>query len=124
MSRQPFRIVPVLGLGLALLSLAGPGGAFAAVPAPTSVPNPVLSKALRSFLVNLLPNPLYEASPGWGKTAPVLTGFKWKGKGLRTHLAGKKSPRNHGTWRKIRVTTNPNTVVVELRDIKQEPGRT
>jgi hypothetical protein len=40
------------------------------------------------------------------------------------HLGGKYAQRKHGTWRKVRITANPNTIIVDLRDIKQEAGRT
>jgi hypothetical protein len=103
---------------------AGPSKAAQPVQPPIQPSNVVLSNALRAFLVDLLPNPLYEASPGWGNTAPALTGVKWKGKGGYRHLSGKHSKRNQGTWRKVRITANPKTVVVEIRDIKQEAGRT
>ena len=42
-----------------------------------------LAGSLRAFLVDYLPNPLYQASPGWGRMKMVARGVEWKGKGLQ-----------------------------------------
>jgi hypothetical protein len=86
-----------------------------------------LAGSLRTILLESLPDPLYEGSQGWGKTKEVLVGFQVKTKGFQTRLEAKYSPRNHGTWRKGRVTSRnlPGSLAVEVRDVKKpEPGRT
>jgi hypothetical protein len=79
-----------------------------------------LAGMLRTLLLESFPDPLYEASPGWGKTKAVRTGFKLTGKGLHVQAEARYQQRNHGTWRKIRVTTPnlPATLVI-VRDVKK-----
>src|SRR5437870_5587424 len=63
-----------------------------------------LAAAMRGLLVQAMPAVLYEASPNWGHKAPPRLGIR-------------HSPRNDGTWRKIRLSTrNPaSTLVVDVR---------
>jgi hypothetical protein len=82
--------------------------------------------ALRGYLVQNLSPVLYEASPGWGHTRKVPTGLTWKGKGLHVHPEVRHAERNHGTWRKIRVTADnlADTLVFDIRTVHTlEPGR-
>ncbi len=68
-----------------------------------------LAGAIRGYLVQSLPNPLYESWPGWGTT-------KKRG--------GK--PVKQGRWKHIRVTalTPADTLVFDLRNVQNpEPGR-
>jgi hypothetical protein len=62
-----------------------------------------LAGALRNELVDKLPSPLAEASPGWGHTKRIG-----------------KSDKKQGKWRKIRLDAlNPrDTLVIDVRDIK------
>jgi len=86
-----------------------------------------LAGSLRGYLVRSLPNPLYEASPGWGRTRSVATGMKWHGKGLQVHPEVTYGLRNHGVWRRVRLTADrlADTLVFDLRDLRPvEPGRT
>jgi hypothetical protein len=84
-----------------------------------------LAGSLRGGLVRLLPDPLYETSPGWGHTTEV-SHVQWKGQGLNVHPEHVKVARNDGKWRHIRVSAvNPaDTLVLDIRDLQQpEPGR-
>jgi hypothetical protein len=87
---------------------------------PPAAPPESLSGPLRAALLACLPDPLHQSSPGWGQTKDV-TGIKWRGQGLHVHPEATHSQRNHGTWRKIRVTAiDPEkTFQFELRDLKQ-----
>jgi hypothetical protein len=85
-----------------------------------------LAGSLRGYLVRSLPDPLYEASPGWGQTKKAPNGVKWTGKvvPLRPEITQKE--KNQGTWRKVRVTAvNPaDSLVLDLRDFRSsEQGR-
>jgi hypothetical protein len=96
------------------------------VPALSNTSADALAGSLRGTLIRLLPNPLYEASPGWGQTKLVARGLKWKAKGGSIQAEIQRSHKNDGTWRKVRVTAfNPaDTLVFDLRNLQQpEPGR-
>jgi hypothetical protein len=83
-----------------------------------------LVQALRALLPDVFPPTLYEASPGWGKTKTVWTGITLKDKGTHRHPVRKTSVRNHGTWRKIKITANPKAVAFDVRDFqRREAGR-
>jgi hypothetical protein len=86
-----------------------------------------LAGALRQLLVDALPDPLYEASPGWGNTRMVAHAVAWRGQGIRVHPEIVKTPRNDGVWRKVRVRANnlKDTLVFDIRDpLNPETGRT
>jgi hypothetical protein len=90
-----------------------------APPAPPSLPDDSLkslSDALRSLLVQSMPATLYEASPNWGHTRQAANQLKWKGGRPKVY----KTAKNHGTWRKLKLTTRnlANTMLVELKDWK------
>ncbi len=56
----------------------------------------------------------------------VAHALKWRKKGLFLRPEIHKTPRNHGTWRKIRVEANnpSNTLILDLRNIAfPDPGR-
>src|ERR1700730_9861937 len=78
-----------------------------------------LAEMLRGFLLNALPDPLYEASPGWGQMAYVKRGVVWKGEGgvLQPHF--QYSHKNDGTWRKIRVTADrpAETLLLQIDEV-------
>jgi hypothetical protein len=80
-----------------------------------------LADSFRGALLQLLPSPLYEGSPGWGHTKDVTVGVKWVGQGLRVHPEAIRSSRNHGVWRKVRVTAlDPQgSLAFDLRDLRQ-----
>jgi hypothetical protein len=115
-----------LGLTLfAALALA-PLALAADPPSPLSLltptPRDALSGTLRGILIRSLPNPLYEASPGWGETRLVARGIVWHG----LHPEIQRSPKNHGTWQKVRFSadTPADTLILDLRNPQfPEPGR-
>jgi hypothetical protein len=102
----PARAIPSLGDVLPLLDAGSPDA---------------LAGVLRGALVKLLPAPLYEASPGWGQTREVASGVRWRGQGLQVHPEVARSPKNDGTWRKVRVTADNlrDSLVLDLRDVRQ-----
>jgi hypothetical protein len=110
---------------VALILTAGPRAA-ADPPSPAAVlaPNALdaLSGSLRGLLVRSLPDPLYEASPGWGQTKEVARGVAWHG--LIPEV--RRSPKNDGTWEKVRFTAlNPaDSLILDVRNPQfPEAGR-
>ena len=122
---------PVLGLlGALALSLTAVSTAPAQPPSPLSLLTPTgvdaLSGALRGILVRSLPDPLYEASPGWGHMKYVARGIEWHGQGLNVHPEVQRSHKNDGTWQKVRFTADKpaDTLVLDLRNVQfPEPSR-
>src|SRR5262249_27127878 len=88
--------------------------------APVDLPTDALSPALKNVLIGALPQPLYEKSDNWGHQAMVPTGIRWTGHGLRRHAEIVRSPKNHGTWRKTKVTADnvDKDLVFELRGLQ------
>jgi hypothetical protein len=102
-----------------LLGLSAPTLA-AAPPPPLKHPDPgalahvltngsadALAGSLRGYLVQAVPDPLYEVSPGWGHKSA-------------------RHDKKQGDWRRIRVTAInlADSLVVDLRDVRPiEPGR-
>jgi hypothetical protein len=89
-----------------VLGLLSPGSADA------------LAGSIRGYLVQNMPNPLYEAWPNWGHTSNA--------RGVRLLGPGPHSPKNDGKWKHIHVTAdNPaNSLVFDIRNMQQaEPGR-
>ncbi|OAI46238.1 hypothetical protein AYO44_11705 [Planctomycetaceae bacterium SCGC AG-212-F19] len=77
-----------------------------------------LAGSIRGYLVQNMPNPLYETWPNWGHTSNA--------RGIRALGPGPHSPKNDGKWKHIRVTAdNPgNSLVFDIRNMQQaEPGR-
>lgn len=121
-----------IGVPLVILGTTAPFACASAPPPPKPVPlskKPVsipadavvgLGQVLRDLAVSWFPPTLYEASPGWGRTTTVRTGVTWKGKGVNGHLATKRSVRNHGHWRRIKLTADPRTLSLDLRDWKSQ----
>jgi hypothetical protein len=113
--------------GVVLVTLAvAPSASAADPPSPLSLlapaPLDALSGTLRGALVRGLPDPLYEASPGWGHMKYVVRGVEWHG--LRPEV--QRSHKNQGTWQKVRfAAVNPvDTLVLDLRNPQfPEPGR-
>lgn len=95
--------------------------------ATTSNSTEALAASLREWLIQEIPDPLFEDEPGWGRTAPVATGVKWKGKGMNGHPEIVRQDKNQGTWRKIRVSAInlPSSMVLDVRNVhKLDKGRT
>lgn len=82
-----------------------------------------LSGELRAMLIKNLPDPLYEASPNWGRQSDSRR-LHWRGKLRDLHLETMHEPRNDGVWRKIRVNAvNPaDTLVLDVRRIEPKEG--
>ncbi len=81
------RVVAFLGLLVSAASI------HAGEPRP-SPSEQELASVIRGLLLNHLPDPLARGEPGWGKQVPALIDAK--------------QMRNHGAWRKYRVTAiNP-----------------
>jgi hypothetical protein len=100
----------------------GPGAALGILD-PHSAP--ALAGNLRAFLLEALPEPLFEDTKQWGMQASVRR-LKWRGQGLGVHLEEEEVLVNEGHWWKVKVTANnpKDTLVVDLRDVKHpEPGR-
>lgn len=57
------------------------------------------NRALEKTVYSTLPTPLYEGSDHWGDTKKKVNGLKWSGKPELQY-----GDKNHGTWRKYRVT--------------------
>lgn len=86
-----------------------------------------LAASLRELLIQELPDPLFEEQKNWGHTASVPKGLKLKGKGLQIHSEVTKEQKNHGTWRKIRVSAvdAPKTLTFDIHDVRKlDQGRT
>src|SRR5947209_20388217 len=108
-----------LSLALALLFLAQPAAADAPATKPkfdasgilpllTSASPDALAGAIRGYLVHNMPEPLYEAWPGWGNTCNAASGLKWKGQGLGVHPEIMYKRKNDGKWGHICVNAlNP-----------------
>ncbi len=114
----------------AAVSLAAAPTAFADPPSPLSLLSPTpldaLSGTLRGIVLRSLPDPLYEANPGWGNMKYVVRGVEWHGQGLGVHPEWQRSHKNDGTWQKVRFTADrpADTFILDLRNLQYpEPGR-
>jgi len=109
---------------------AGPGDdpPAAASSRPATGPSiESLASNLRELLIQELPDPLFEEQKNWGHTASVANGFKLKGRGLHVQAEVKREEKNHGTWRKIRVSAVdlPKSLTFDIRDVRKlDQGRT
>src|SRR5262245_58022779 len=65
-----------------------------------------LAASLRPLLLQHLPNPLTQTQENWGKQVEAVFG---------------RGKRNHGTWRKVRISAiNPaNTLLLDIRNLQQ-----
>jgi hypothetical protein len=123
-------------MSLAVVALAGAwvrGGPFTGKVAPPKNPLALLGNGspdalagnLRGYLIEALPDPLFEDTRHWGKQEWVTRGIVWRGKGLRIHPERQRQLKNHGHWWKVRVTADrpQDHLVVDIRDVsKPEPG--
>jgi hypothetical protein len=106
-----------------LLLLALPVNAWAQVPADIATPDQ-LAAILKPILIEKMPPVLYDKTDNWGHQAMVPVGLRWRG--LKAEVM--KSPRNHGEWRKMKVTGRdlPRTLelkISEVRNIDSEKQR-
>jgi hypothetical protein len=119
----------LLGLSGSVALSAGPGKI-----APPQDPLALLSNGspdalagnLRGYLVQALPQPLFEDHKHWNQKKWVTRGIKWRGKGLRIHPERQRQLKNHGQWWKVRVEADrpADTLLVDIREVQTpEPGR-
>lgn len=75
-----------------------------------------LGDVLKPLLMDALPKYLHASSQNWGHQVNVPVGVKWSG--LKPSV--QKSPRNHGEWKRLFVTTQnlPRTLDLKIRDVK------
>lgn len=111
MSRR-YAVLPLLLLALPAAS-AQAGESESAL----AVSTPAMAKAMRGLLLQFLPDPLHEASPGWGRTDNAPSRITWDG--LKPEIVYTR--KNDGTWKKIRVAAdNPaQTLWVDLRGFRR-----
>lgn len=78
-----------------------------------------LAGILRQVLIEAMPTPLYEQSHNWGHTTHVAHAIHWQRQGILMRPKVVKTPRNDGTWKKIRVDAlHPrDTLVLDIRDV-------
>jgi hypothetical protein len=112
--------------GAATLALSMVSSARADPPSLPSLLGPApldaLSGTLRGILIRSLPDPLYDASPGWGHMKYVARGVEWHG----LHPEIQRSHKNDGTWQKVRFSADKpaDTLILDLRNPQfPEPGR-
>jgi hypothetical protein len=125
-------------VALACLLLAVAPGLASAQPKPRPRPDltdllplldakspEALAGVLRGAMLKYLPDPIYEASPGWGEKRTVnALHFKHTGSVPRPTM--EKAQRNHGVWRKIRLSARdlPNTLILDVRNVQfPDPSR-
>jgi hypothetical protein len=75
-----------------------------------------LGDLLKPILIDALPKVLHESSDNWGHQVNVPVGLKWNG--LKPSV--QKSPRNHGEWKRLTITTRnlPRTLDLKIHDVK------
>lgn len=114
-------------LGASLLALTWLTVARAAAEAPPADPaRAALAGSLRDLLMDVMPDPLVEASH-WGGQRLSPSGVVWHGRGLQLRPEITKKLRNDGRWWKVKTTADrlPETLVVDVRDLRyDEPGKT
>lgn len=73
-------------------------------------------EGLKPALLEAVPHPLYEKTHNWGKQSRTFHAVRWKG--LKPRIV--KTPKNDGTWRKIRVDTRnwPHSLTTKIYDVK------
>lgn len=101
-------IVPFLAIA--------PTPLFAQSPAKVDEAYSQIAKAFKPVLVSSVPATLYEKTDNWGHEVMVPTGLKWRG--LKATVT--KSPRSHGEWRKMIITTQDlkRTLDLQIHDVK------
>lgn len=85
-------------------------------PAKQNGPYDQLATTLKPILAGAMPGTLHEKIDNWGHQVMVPVGVKWRG--LRPQV--QKSPRNHGEWRKLIISSQdlPRTLDVKIFDVK------
>ncbi|MBI3823308.1 MAG: hypothetical protein HY289_11615 [Planctomycetes bacterium] len=75
-----------------------------------------LAKALKPILVGAMPATLHEKIDNWDHQVQVPVGVKWRG--VKPQVM--RSPRNHGEWRKLIISSQdlPRTLDLKIYDVK------
>jgi hypothetical protein len=75
-----------------------------------------LAQSFKPLIISALPETLYEKTENWGHQVLVPVGVKWRG--LRPQVM--KSPRDHGEWRKLIISSQDlkRTFEVRIHDVK------
>src|SRR4051794_19530136 len=73
-----------------------------------------LAGVLRGAVLRFLPDPLYEAAPGWGHQHLAANQLKWGTDGSLFKPKIYKTLKNDGTWKKVRLNglDLPDTLVL------------
>ena len=82
-------------------------------PSPTL---PQVAEMMKPFLIDAIPQKLYEHSRNWGKTSRAPHAVHWHG--LRPEIVS--TPRNDGHWQKVRVS--PRNLASTL-DFRMSPAK-
>jgi hypothetical protein len=102
-------------VGLGMVLLASPA-LFAQAQAKKDEPYNQLAQSLKPILVKSIPATLHEKTENWGHQVMVPVGLKWSG--VRPRVS--RSPRNHGEWRKLIISTQdlPRTLDLKIYDVQ------
>ena len=108
--------MPRLSIAIVTILLACPVGVFAQSPAKSDDPYAPLAQALKPILIKAMPATLHEKIDNWDHQVMVPVGLKWRG--IRAEIT--RSPRNHGEWKKLKITTHdlPRTLDLKIYDVK------
>jgi hypothetical protein len=100
-------------IGAGLLGIAFTFWSVGQSPAPAQQPADLaqLAKALKPVLIDAMPTVLYEKEDNWGHTSMVTHAVHWHG--LRPEFT--KTPRNDGTWKRIKITARNPKQSVDVR---------
>src|SRR5262245_24285408 len=100
-----------IAIGVGLLGLAGLLGTLSPADAQQPANLQELSKALKPLLADALPPVLYEKTDNWGNTTMAAHAIHWRG--LRPEI--KKTPRNDGTWKWIKISVRNPKQTADIR---------
>jgi hypothetical protein len=118
-------MMPHLLLSAVLALPPGPQ-VLAAAQVPQGAQAEDFARVLRALLLANLPDPLVQSQRGWGQTKEVWNGTKWRGQGIGVHAVPQRKAKNHGTWRRIRVSVDRPEATLRLAVgnlQRPEPGR-
>ena len=108
--------MPRLFIAFVTILLACPVGVFAQTPAKSEDPYNQLAQSLKPILIKAMPATLHEKIDNWDHQIMVPVGLKWRG--VRPEVS--KSLRNHGEWKKLKITAQdlPRTLDLKIYDVK------
>lgn len=104
--------MPRLFIAIVTILLACPLDVFA----QGEDPYQPLAHALKPILIKAMPATLHENIDNWDHQVMVPVGLKWRG--IRPEVT--KSLRNHGEWKKLKITAHdlPRTLDLKITDVK------